>query len=143
MDAGLLHDAINQVCPITGVSIGTLSDRTTWRFTPSPAATGQQKAAAQTLIDTWDISDGMDDKRTAKKAMTDTSPLVRLMRSSDRVTYQSVSQTRKAFNDLLDILALGRFPTTQEIASLKLAIRTWSQLKQATQNTIDTEDPNN
>jgi hypothetical protein len=143
MDAGLLHDAINQVCPITGVSIGTLSDRTTWRFTPSPSATDQQKAAAQTLIDTWDISDGMDDKRAAKDAMTHTTPLIRLMRSSDRVTYKSVVQVRKAFNDLLDILAQGRFPTAQEKASLHLTIMTWTQAKQVVQAEIDTDDPNN
>lgn len=83
------------------------------------------------------------DKRAAKDAMTYTSPLFRLMRSSDRVTYKSIIQIRKAFNDLLDILALGRLPTAQEVASLKLQIRTWSQLKQATQAEIDTDDPNN
>lgn len=83
------------------------------------------------------------DKQAAKDAMTHASPLVRLMRSSDRVTYQSVIQVRQAFNNLLAILAQGRFPTTQEAASLQLSIRTWAQLKQATQNVIDTEDPAN
>lgn len=83
------------------------------------------------------------DKQAAKDAMTHTTPLVRLMRSSDRVTYQSVAQVRQAFNGLLAILAQGRFPTTQEATALQLPIRTWAQLKQATQNAIDTEDPTN
>lgn len=83
------------------------------------------------------------DKRSAKDLMSHTTPLVRLMRSSDRVTYQSVIQVRQAFNGLLAILAQGRFPTTQEASALKLPIRTWAQLKQATQNVIDSEDPAN
>lgn len=143
MNAGLLHDAINSVCPILSVSIGSLSDRTTWKFIPNVSATAQQKTAAQSVIDTWDISDGMDDKRAAKSFLTSETPVTRLIRSSSRVTYKSVVQTRKAFNDLLDILALGRLPTPQEVTSLKLQIRTWSQLKQATQAEIDTDDPNN
>ena len=83
------------------------------------------------------------DKRAAKDAMTHTMPLVRLMRSSDRVTYRSVVQVRKAFNDLLDILAQGRFPTAQEKANLHLPIMTWAQAKQVVQAEIDNDDPAN
>jgi len=143
MNSEQLHNSINVVCPIVSVSIGNETDKTTWKFTPTDEATFQQKAAAQAIIDGWDGAKATDEKRAAKDAMTHTTPLVRLMRSSDRVTYQSVIQVRQAFNDLLDILAKGRFPTTQEAAALKLPIRTWAQLKQATQSVIDSEGPAN
>lgn len=143
MDAGQLHDAMELVCPIVSVSIGDMADKTTWKFTPVDGATDAQKAAAQAVIDGWDGSTATDEKRAAKNAMTHTTPLIRLMRSSDRVTYQSVVQVRQAFNGLLAILAQGRFPTNQEATALQLPIRTWAQLKQATQSVIDSEGPAN
>jgi hypothetical protein len=143
MNMSFLHDAINNVCPIISVRIGNLLDKTTWQFIPVDGVTDQQKAAAQSIIDGWDGSASANEKLAAKDAMTHSTPLVRLMRCSDRVTYKSVVQMRQAFNGLLDILAQGRFPTTQEKTSLKLPIRTWSQLKQTTQAEIDTDDPNN
>lgn len=104
------------------------------------------RPTAQQVADQWNppaSAIAANEKQSAKDAMTHTTPLIRLMRSSDRVTYQSVVQVRQAFNGLLAILAQGRFPTTQEAASLQLSIRTWAQLKQATQSVIDSEDPAN
>lgn len=100
----------------------------------------------QQVADQWAPSQATRDnadKQAAKDTMTHTSPLVRLMRCSDRVTYKSVVQVRKAYNDLLDILAQGRFPTAQEKASLKLPIMTWAQAKQVVQAEIDNNDPTN
>jgi hypothetical protein len=48
-----LHDAIEKVCPITGVSVGNLDDRLTWVFHPTPEATPEQIQAAQHIIDIW------------------------------------------------------------------------------------------
>lgn len=45
-----LHDAIAEVAPIAGVSIGDWSDKQTWRVDYSASATGEQKAAAQSVI---------------------------------------------------------------------------------------------
>lgn len=51
-----LHGAVAAVCPIGGVSIGDLNDRSTWRIDFSPDATAPQKAAAQNVLDTFDIN---------------------------------------------------------------------------------------
>jgi hypothetical protein len=121
-----------------------------WRgSSPIPSLADCQSAWDAILVDHPELALPIDqqqaaiDKRSTKDLMSHTTPLVRLMRSSDRVTYQSVIQVRQAFNGLLAILAQGRFPTTQEASALKLPIRTWAQLKQATQNVIDSEDPAN
>lgn len=143
MNSEQLHNSINVVCPIVSVSIGNETDKTTWKFTPTDEATFQQKAAAQAIIDGWDGAKATDEKRAAKEAMTHATPLVRLMRSSDRVTYKSVVQVRKAFNNLLAILAQGRFPTNKEASQLQLPVMTWAQAKQVVQTEIDNDDPAN
>lgn len=45
-----LDQAIKAVCPATGVSVGTLSDKTTWRIDFQPEATEPQRAAAQAVV---------------------------------------------------------------------------------------------
>lgn len=49
-----LHEAIAAVCPIDGVSVGRWDDRLMWRVNYKPEATPDQKAAAQTVVDTFD-----------------------------------------------------------------------------------------
>jgi hypothetical protein len=56
MDAGTLHDAIAEVCPITSVSIGKGDDRATWSYQPEASATPQQIAAADNVIATIPIN---------------------------------------------------------------------------------------
>lgn len=51
-----LHNAIVAVCPINGISIGNASDKTTWAFKATEAATTEQIAAAQAVIDAADLS---------------------------------------------------------------------------------------
>lgn len=121
-----------------------------WRgSSPIPSLTDCQQTWNTILVERPELTLPVNeqkvvaDKQAAKDAMTHSTPLVRLMRCSDRITYKSIVQVRQAFNDLLDILAQGRFPTAQEKTSLKLPIRTWSQLKQATQAEIDNDDSNN
>ena len=47
-----LHNAIAAVCPIHGVSInGEAGDKSTWTFDATEAATAEQIAAAQAVID--------------------------------------------------------------------------------------------
>lgn len=55
MDAGTLHDAIAEVCPVTSVSVGDADDRATWSYIPDPSATPQQIAAADNVIATIPI----------------------------------------------------------------------------------------
>lgn len=46
-----LDQAVKAVCPISGVSIGTYEDRSTWRISFLPEATSQQRAAGQAVLD--------------------------------------------------------------------------------------------
>lgn len=56
MNLEKLHDAIAAVCPISGISIGNASDKTTWTFKALETATDEQVAAAQAVIDNADLS---------------------------------------------------------------------------------------
>jgi hypothetical protein len=51
-----LHKKIEAVCPIFGVSIDDEADRATWRVSFSDAATQEQMAAAQAVIDAYDVA---------------------------------------------------------------------------------------
>lgn len=54
--AAALDEAVKVVCPITGVSIGNRSDKTTWNIDFAEAATPQQRTAAQAVIDAFDVN---------------------------------------------------------------------------------------
>lgn len=56
MDVDILHQAIAGVCPFNGVSIGDPADKGTWRIDFTATASEQQKAAAQEVIDSFDVS---------------------------------------------------------------------------------------
>jgi hypothetical protein len=68
MDAistGALHAAIAAVCPIVGLSLGRLDDRSTWVIDFDPAATAPQRTAAQNIVATFTptvppLSDAID-----------------------------------------------------------------------------------
>lgn len=51
-----IHSSILAVCPISGVSIGSYLDKSTWRIDFSSAATPAQKLAAQSVIDSFDAA---------------------------------------------------------------------------------------
>ena len=55
-----LKDTLLAVCPIVDVSIGNLADKSTWTF-DAPTATDPQKAAAQSVINAFDLSDAAQD----------------------------------------------------------------------------------
>src|SRR3954467_10024613 len=66
MDAistGALHAAIAAVCPIVGLSLGRLDDRSTWVIDFDPAATAAQRQSAQTVMATFNPAapDPLDD----------------------------------------------------------------------------------
>jgi hypothetical protein len=52
MDAGTLHEAIAEVCPVTSVTVGKADDRSTWSFILAPEATPAQIAAGENVIAT-------------------------------------------------------------------------------------------
>lgn len=55
MDAGTLHDAIADVCPVTSVTVGKSNDRSTWSFIPDAGATQAQLDAGNNVIATIPI----------------------------------------------------------------------------------------
>ena len=52
MDAGTLHHAISEVCPVVSTKIVDAVDRATWSFEPGASATQAQKDAGQNVIET-------------------------------------------------------------------------------------------
>jgi hypothetical protein len=52
MDAGTLHDAIAEVCPVVSTSVGDEDDRSTWLFIPGEQATQPQIDAGNNVIAT-------------------------------------------------------------------------------------------
>lgn len=66
-----LHEQIAAICPIDGVSIGSYSDKTTWRIDFSLSATAQQKAAAMAVIAAFDVNavDQAEANKAARSAV--------------------------------------------------------------------------
>lgn len=56
MNLAKLQSAIEAVCPVHGVSIGEASDKSTWGICFKDGATQEQKSAAQSVIDSADVS---------------------------------------------------------------------------------------
>jgi hypothetical protein len=50
-----LHAAVAAVCPIHGVSIGRKDDKATWRIDFAPEATAEQRAAAVSGMQGFDV----------------------------------------------------------------------------------------
>jgi hypothetical protein len=55
MDAGTLHEAIAEVCPVSSTTVGDPDDRATWSFVPGPGATQAQIDAGNNVIATIPI----------------------------------------------------------------------------------------
>lgn len=71
MSALRLHEAVAQVCPIDGISVGAPGDRSTWIVSFGAAATDQQKAAAASVIQSfsWDLT--LPEVKSAQKKLVD------------------------------------------------------------------------
>lgn len=54
MNAGQLHDRISKVCPINGISIGNVDDRSTWLIRFDDTASDQQRNAATAVLGAFD-----------------------------------------------------------------------------------------
>lgn len=55
MDAGTLHDAIAEVCPVNSTTVGDADNRATWSFIPGINATQPQIDAGNNVIATIPI----------------------------------------------------------------------------------------
>lgn len=50
-----VDEALRAVCPVDAVSFGKINDKATWVLQFAPTATDPQKAAAQAVIDAFDV----------------------------------------------------------------------------------------
>lgn len=55
-EASRLHESIAAVCPIIGIQVGNVDDRSTWTIQFDPSATAQQRTNAQAVINAFDPS---------------------------------------------------------------------------------------
>jgi len=104
MNAIKLHNAIAVVCPITGISVGKASDKTTWTFNATDTATDEQIAAAQAVIDAADLSILNDVVYIDKLVIVDR--LVALGKLSDALTALNSDVEKKARWDAATKIAL-------------------------------------
>jgi hypothetical protein len=85
-----LDAAIKAVCPIHGVSIGTLADKQTWRIDFKDEATSAQRAAAQGVVDTFDLAAAQaEELANAARATTD---------ETERVAVKGEAETQDWLN---------------------------------------------
>lgn len=62
-----IHEAVEEVCPIDGISIEDAKDKKTWRIDFRSTATDEQKKAARQVVKDFDPN-GEDPKEVSKKA---------------------------------------------------------------------------
>lgn len=60
-----LNQALKAVCPIDGVSVGQVADKSTWRIDFKPEATTEQRAAAQGVVDVFSTGQSAEEARQA------------------------------------------------------------------------------
>lgn len=87
--AAVLNESILSVCPITGVSLGTRTDRTTWRIDFKPEATLAQRAAAQAVVATFDVA-AEEQKLKAAEQAKNTKKAALLSQPNKSVTVQDL-----------------------------------------------------
>lgn len=69
MISAKLDAAIKAVCPIHGISIGRKDDKSTWRIDFKDEASAQERAAAQAVLNAFDLAaDAAADAVAAQRA---------------------------------------------------------------------------
>ena len=92
MKVSVLSDAISAVCPIQGVSMGRAQDKSTWRIDFDPSATDTQKAAAQTVVQNFDVT--AEEAAEAAQAQTDANLVLQAKADTVIAQLQSASITQ-------------------------------------------------
>lgn len=111
--ASRLHDALAAVAPITGISIGSRNDRSTWRIDFAPEATPQQQSAANALLASFDpqstVDDDIDTVQIPPKVLA--AILVAIQTIPAQRPAWVTNTLQRALQRLQDLLA-GRTPTS-------------------------------
>ena len=63
-----IHEEIQKVCPIVGMSFGVLEDKSTWQIRFADEATEEQKKSAQVLLDAFEWNE-QTQKYAERKAL--------------------------------------------------------------------------
>ena len=67
----VLHDRLALVAPIDGVSVAVENDKSGWRVDFKPEATPAQRAAAQAVVDAFDVAAAEQKLKDAEQAEKD------------------------------------------------------------------------
>ena len=67
----VLDEKLQAVAPIFGVAIGSLNTKQTWRIDFKPEATPSQRAAAQAVVDAFDVAAEEQKLKDAEQAKQD------------------------------------------------------------------------
>jgi hypothetical protein len=98
-----LHDQIQAVCPIDGVSVGRENDKLTWRIDFKPEATAPQRANAQAVVAAFDFNAVPDPDTIAGKDFDGMSKAVKaalLVLRQYSNALQANTQTQKTIAQL-------------------------------------------
>ena len=85
----LLHAQILSVCPINGIGLGALNDKSTWRIDFKPEATVQQRADAQAVVAAFDVAAEEKKLTDADRAKVDKKASL-LLQPNKSVTVQDL-----------------------------------------------------
>ena len=84
-----LDNQIQTVCPIFGVSIGRTEDKLTWRIDFKPEATPAQRAAAQAVVDSFNVAAEEQKLKDAEQAKQDKKAAL-ILQPNKSVTVQDL-----------------------------------------------------
>lgn len=103
-----LHDTIESVCPIDGVSVGNWGQAGTVRIDFDPTATDQQKSAAQQALASFDWSDAAEAAWEAAQNtsqtignLSATDPVPRAARAGCIALMASLDECRVKLNEII------------------------------------------
>ena len=111
-----LHNDVVAVCPLTGISLGDETDKSTWRVNFKPEATDQQKADAQAVIDAFDIAAWEEAQASEAQRQAGVKASAYVTQWDDALKRKTVTQIKALFDgataqqksDLLFYLLLVR-----------------------------------
>lgn len=84
----ILHEQIAAVCPITGISLGDLNNKATWRVDYASSATQAQRDAAAAVVTGFDVGSVQSAQDAEKSALATLTA-----GSQAHITYMSNKQS--------------------------------------------------
>ena len=123
MDAGKLHEAIAKVCPITGVSIGNVNDKATWRIDFAPGSTAQQQTTAMGVLQGFDVAAADAAEKAKEDRRVAISNAARADQVIDKLRTASLQEIVDYVNTNVTDLASAKAMITKLAIGVAYAIR--------------------